>query len=476
MSGRRRETLVPLVRFGLLALVPMVVLGAVLAHELNVDVQQRYLDQERSTAALISQVGIQPLLNEQQMFRGMTTDEISETDQRLQGAALGSDILRIKVWNSAGTVIYSDNKNLITRTFKIDEDLANALDGNSSASVTSGNDEENTGDNLPGPVIQVYVPLVFSGNSKPSGAFEVYLPYAPVQAAIDNESNQLYLVLAIGLAIFYASMFPIVFLVNSWRRRAETTALANLAALDRLNRLKSEFLVRISHQFRTSLVGIEGFSEVIRDSDQLDPAEMRSLAAEIFNDANRLDRAFNEMIELDRMETGHTDVNIVRGDVNEIIERVVGAKRSEFPTRRITSELDGAAPAVQLDQAKVTQVLDNLVTNALKYSRGEVAVSSLRKDGEVEVSVKDTGHGMPQDFDSRLFVGRTNGSGTGLGLPIARQIVEMHGGKIWFDSVEGKGTEFHFTLPVRIRPTRELKPVARPGSGAGGPSQSVVSG
>jgi signal transduction histidine kinase len=460
---RRRETLVPLLRFGLLALIPVVALGAVLAHELNVDIQQRYLDTERASATLITQVGIQPLLNEQQMYRGMTTDEIAQTDQRMQGAKANNDVVRIKVWNRAGTVVYSDNHALIARTFKIDDDLDAALAGTSKASVTDGHDEENSGDNLPGPLIQVYVPLIFQGSTMPDGVFEVYLPYAPVQAAIDHESNQLYLLLALGLAVFYASMFPIVFLVNRWRQRAETTALANLAALDRLNRLKSEFLIRISHQFRTSMVGIEGFSEVIRDSEQLDPVEMKSLAADIFNDAKRLDRAFNEMIELDKMETGHADVSIVRADLNHLIEQVADTARNEFPARIVTTNLASDLPTVQCDEAKVSQVVNNLITNALKYSRADVAVSSKFQDGVVEVSVKDTGPGMPPDFDSRLFVGPLNGSGgTGLGLPIARQIVEMHGGRIWFESVSGKGTEFHFTLPVRIRPTRELKPVVRP--------------
>ncbi len=462
-KSRRRETLAPLLRFGLLALVPVVALGAVLAHDLNVDVQQRYLDTEHSSATLITQVGIQPLLNEQQMYRGMTSEEIAQTDQRLQGAKANNDVIRIKVWNRAGTIVYSDDHALIARTFKIDDDLAAAFAGTSKASVTDGHDDENSGDNLPGPLIQVYVPLVFQGSSMPSGVFEVYLPYAPVQAAIDNESSQLYLLLALGLALFYASMFPIVFLVNRWRQRAETTALANLAALDRLNRLKSEFLIRISHQFRTSMVGIEGFSEVIRDSEQLDPVEMKSLAADIFSDAKRLDRAFNEMIELDKMETGHADVNIVRADVNHLIEQVIGTARTEFPARKITTELESDLPMVQCDETKVTQVVNNIVINALKYSRGDVAVSSKAQEGVVEVSVRDSGPGMPPDFDSRLFVGRMNGSGgTGLGLPIARQIVEMHGGRIWFDSVTGKGTEFHFTLPVRIRPTRDLRAVARP--------------
>src|SRR5205823_5069830 len=249
------------------------------------DVQQRYVESERVSATLITQVGVQPLLNVQQLTTGLSAADIAQIDEKLQGAAVSDQVRRIKVWNRAGTIVYSDNHTLIARTFAIDDDLDAALGGHSSASITDGHDEENGGDDLAGPLIQVYVPLVFKGSSTPSGAFELYLPYAPVQAAINSESNQLYLLLAAGLSVFYASMFPIVLLVNRWRRRAETAALANLATLDRLNRLKSDFLIRISHQFRTSMVGIEGFSEVIRDAEQLDPSEMKLFANDIYNDA-----------------------------------------------------------------------------------------------------------------------------------------------------------------------------------------------
>src|SRR3984893_7307782 len=118
-----------LVRFGLLALVPVVALGAVLAHVLNADVQQRYLETSQSSATLIAQVGIQPLLNAQQVALGLSPSEISLTDDKLQGAAVSQEVQRIKVWNRNGTIVYSDNHALIGKTFPIDDDLGKALAG-----------------------------------------------------------------------------------------------------------------------------------------------------------------------------------------------------------------------------------------------------------------------------------------------------------------------------------------------------------
>jgi signal transduction histidine kinase len=451
----------------------------VLAHDLNVDVQQRYLETAKSSAILITQVGIQPLLTSEQVAAGgMNPTEVAQIDGKLEGAAVSDEVRRIKVWNSAGTIVFSDNHSLIGRTFPIDDDLGEALEGVSSASITDGHDEENAGDDLQGPLIQVYVPLVFKGTTTPSGAFELYLPYAPVQTAIDHESNQLYLFLAIGLALFYASMFPVVVIADRWRRRllreAENTAMANLAVLERLNKLKSEFLTRISHQFRTALVGIQGFSEVIKESDELDLEEVKSFANDIYNDAERLDRAFGQMVELDRMEAGGAILKFAKVDLNELVESTVESIRRLDSKHTITTALDTSVRSVTCDRDRVSQVLAILLGNAVKYSPAgsEVAVTSQLNGESVTVTVKDHGPGMPSDFDDGLFVGYrrqgsstgngvNRGAGTGLGLPIARQIVQMHGGRIWFETVTGQGSDFHFSLPLTLRPSRQLRAVAR---------------
>lgn len=459
----RPAALLSLLRFGLLALLPIVALGLVLARSINADVQQRYVDSTRSSATLIAQVGIQPLLNVDQVAGGLSPADVSQIDDKLQGAALSNDVERIKVWNRSGTIVYSDNHTLIGKTFPIDDDLGDALKGTTRANITSGHDAENAGDYLNGPLLQVYVPLVFSGNSAPSGAFELYLPYAPVQGAIDRESTQLYELLALGLTLFYASMFPVALIADRWRRRAETTALANLAVLERLNRLKSEFLVRISHEFRTALVGIEGFSEMIRDADRLDLDEVKGFAGDIHDDAKRLQQSFDEMVELDQMETGGTTLQVARTNLNELIAGAVESVRSRNPGRTIATRLDASLPDVSCDAKRVTQVMSNLLDNAIKYSRPgtEVVVTTGKDDDFARVTVSDLGAGMPSDFDQGQFIARPNGSGgTGLGLPIARQIVQMHGGRIWFASAVGQGTQFHFTLPLRLRSTRSVKAVA----------------
>jgi signal transduction histidine kinase len=461
-------------RFGLLALVPVVALGAALAYELNVDVQQRSLATARSSATLIAQVGIQPLLNSQQVSGGLSPAEVTQVDEKLQGAAVSEEVRRIKVWNRKGNIIYSDNPSLIGRTFPIDGDLGNALAGHASASITTGHDEENAGDNLDGPLVQAYVPLIFTGDSSPSGAFELYLPYAPVQAAIDNESRQLYGLLGAGLTLFYIAMLLIMWIAERWRRRlieqAQSTALANLAVLERLNRVKSDFLTRISHQFRTALVGIEGFSELIRDSERLDLDEVRTFATDIHSDAERLDRAFSEMIELDQMESGRVVLDFHRTDINQLVNKVVGDFRKQSPERVVTTRLDETIPQVPCDHDRVSQALSILLANATKYSAvgTEVAVTSRVEGDAVEVSVKDRGPGMPSSLQAGLLVGSDpsangadHGGGTGLGLAIARQIIELHGGRIWFDTKAGEGTEFHFTLPLRARPSRQMAAITR---------------
>jgi PAS domain S-box-containing protein len=258
-----------------------------------------------------------------------------------------------------------------------------------------------------------------------------------------------------GSIDYYMAMFEDI----TAKRDADETATANLLQMEKLSRLKSEFVSMVSHEFRSALVGIQGFSELIRDDD-LEVADMKNLASDINKDALRLNRMITEMLEFDRMEAGKLRLELRPLDMNMLVLDAV--ERAQVITTKhvVSTALQSDMPAILGDSDRLTQVLANLLSNAIKYSPdgGEIAVKS-RLDGSfVEVSIKDQGLGIPAEFIGRLF-GRYERYedkhagkiiGTGLGLAITRQIVEMHGGKISVESTVGSGSEFKFTVPVAM--------------------------
>jgi two-component system, sensor histidine kinase and response regulator len=257
---------------------------------------------------------------------------------------------------------------------------------------------------------------------------------------------------ASGRTDFFLAMFEDA----TTEHTAQDAAMANLAGLERLSQLKSEFVSLVSHEFRTALVGIQGFSEMIRDQE-LSTDETKTFAGDINKDAQRLNRMITEMLELDRIEAGRMILNIEPVDLNAIVMEAAERARAASPKHSIVTRLDPDLPAARGDSDRLFQVVANLLSNAVKYSAGgEVLVTSQAGDGVLRVSVRDHGLGIPPEFVKKLFgryerfegKDKTKVIGTGLGLAITRQIVEMHGGKIWVDSTVGKGSEFHFTLPV----------------------------
>jgi PAS domain S-box-containing protein len=242
---------------------------------------------------------------------------------------------------------------------------------------------------------------------------------------------------------------------------ANEAALAHLAGIERLNELKSEFITLVSHEFRTGLVGIQGFSEMIRDSD-LPVDEVKSYAAEINKDAERLNRMINDMLDLDRIEAGRLTLRIEPVDVNLVLQGAVDRAHASSERHQFTTNLDSTSPIVHCDADRLAQIISNLLTNAVKYSPngGVIEVDSRVTEGFVEVTVRDHGVGIAPEFAKRLFsryerYEKTSGKviGTGLGLAIARQIVEMQGGRIWVDTTVGVGSEFRFTLPIQAAKT-----------------------
>jgi PAS domain S-box-containing protein len=240
------------------------------------------------------------------------------------------------------------------------------------------------------------------------------------------------------------------------RHEAEVAAVANLNVLERLNRLKSEFLTMVRHEFRTALVGIQGFSELMRDSEHLDGPTINAFADDIYNDAHRLDQLLDRMLDLDHAD--RVEIHHVPIDLGAALVEAVTRAGAAGTSKQITTELDADLPPVDGDAVQLAQLLGILLDNAIKYSPhgGEIEVSGTAEPGQVVITVKDHGDGMPADFDDQLFARyqwsannpTTKVMGTGLGLPMARQIVEMHGGRIWFESIVGVGSAFHFSLPL----------------------------
>ena len=229
--------------------------------------------------------------------------------------------------------------------------------------------------------------------------------------------------------------------------------------LEKLDRTKTEFLSIVSHEFRTALTGIQGFSELIRDGG-LESEEVRAYGGYIFNDADRVNRLIGDMLDLDRMESGRMSMRTGDVDINEVLSDAMVRAGTAAAAVEFKADLDPRLPIVMGDRDRLIQVVSNLVNNAVKYSPegGTVTLTSRSEGGFALVSVTDTGLGIPQEEIGHVFERfrrvRTGAAqsipGTGLGLTIVKQIVEMHGGKIWVESAVGHGSAFHFTVPLAL--------------------------
>ena len=230
-----------------------------------------------------------------------------------------------------------------------------------------------------------------------------------------------------------------------------------VAELERLNRAKSDFVSIVSHEFRTPLTGIQGFSEMMRSED-LTLDEMREYAGDINKDAQRLNRMINEMLDLDKMESGRMPLHRERVDFNTVVSDAVAQVRPTAPTHPVSLRLDPDVAPLFGDRDKLTQVLANLLSNAVKYSPngGEIVVTTRREGESIHLLVRDHGIGIPREALESIFerYGRVESRatrairGTGLGLPIVRQIVQLHGGTVWAESTIGAGSVFHVTIPT----------------------------
>jgi two-component system phosphate regulon sensor histidine kinase PhoR len=242
--------------------------------------------------------------------------------------------------------------------------------------------------------------------------------------------------------------------------------LEDVSELRRLQQIRAEFVDNLSHELRTPLSTISLLAETLaRDADSAGPAvpaKMRERITKIEVETGHLVQMVNELLDLARIESGGPLVLIDDVDIGRVAAESAERLRlfAERQGLRLVVDVPDGLPKVRGDEARIGQVVVNLLHNAVKFSAdegGEVAVRARADDGEVIVSVADEGVGIPKNDQGRIFErfykvdrARVRGGGTGLGLSIARNVLQQHGGRIWVESEEGVGSTFSFALPIPV--------------------------
>ena len=229
-----------------------------------------------------------------------------------------------------------------------------------------------------------------------------------------------------------------------------------------IEKMKTEFVSLSAHQLRTPLSAIKWSLKMLLDGDagEITP-EQREFIEKSYRSNERMIGLINDLLDITRIEEGRYLYQPTLCQIEDIVQSVINSYQEEFKKKKIKFEFkrpEEKLPKVKVDEEKMGLAIQNLLDNALRYTLtgGEVTLSLKCVNKEIELSVKDSGIGIPQDQQERIFSKffragnaiRVETEGSGLGLFIVKNIIEAHGGKIWFQSEENKGSTFYFTLPI----------------------------
>lgn len=251
------------------------------------------------------------------------------------------------------------------------------------------------------------------------------------------------------------------------------------------NHAKSDFLSMVSHELRTPLTSVLGFAKIIKR--KLNSTIFPEITTEdkkiqkavqqvgnnidiIVSEGERLTTLINDVLDLAKLEAGKIEWKSEPISVTQIIEQATAATSALFEAKRLTliQDLEEDLPEIVGDHDRLLQVVINLISNAIKFTeKGSVTCRVRRTDNAIRVSIIDSGIGIAETDQAKVFeqfkqIGDTltdKPKGTGLGLPICKQIVEHQGGKIWVESELGKGSNFSFTLPISAGTTVEFNTI-----------------
>ena len=232
----------------------------------------------------------------------------------------------------------------------------------------------------------------------------------------------------------------------------------DLTRVRRLETVRRDFISNISHELRTPLASLKALTETLQNGALADPDAGPRFLGRINAEVDALTQMAQELLDLSRIESGQVELILAPLAPKSLITSAADRMRmqAERAGLKLSIKCEDSLQNIRADKSRLEQVLVNLIHNAVKFTKpgGEIALEAESGEGGVKFAVRDTGVGIPAESLSRIFerfyrVDRSRtGSGTGLGLSISKHIIEAHGGKIWAESDEGRGSVFYFVIPV----------------------------
>jgi signal transduction histidine kinase len=477
----------------------LVLLGAGLAITwlVNREVENRAARTVESQARAVAVTNLRSHLRASDFAAPVSAARRKELDLLFRRSIVVPGVVGGGLVSPQGTITYSARHERIGQAVKHPRILAAVLRGEVTRRVTY-TDTWRGLKHLK--VLQILVPVRATFTGKPIGVIGLDQDYGAVAVSTGDTHLRLALILAVALLALFFSLLPIMnqltrqlearnrrlhelaeergALLDAERAaRTEAEAVQQLLSaqndrLRELDRLKDEFVSLVSHELRTPLTSIRGYIELLLDDAETPDADQRRRYLEIVDrNSERLLELVSDLLFLAQIEAGKLGIERSQVDLNKIVEECIETSSPEADSRGIelTSKIERVA-RLEGDRARLAQVLDNLVSNGLKFtpSGGRVEVRLSSQDGAALLEVEDSGLGIPADEQEHLFERFFRSSnanenaipGTGLGLTITKAIVERHGGRIEIESAENAGTTVRVRLPLGARREAEVPSLA----------------
>ena len=415
----------------------------------------------------------------------------AELDDLFRRRVLIPGVVGTRLFNREGTITYAARHELIGSKVPYTHEVGDVFAGRPKRRLTrtvGWRGEQNV------KVLQSLVPVLTAESTRPIGALELDQDYRAVEVSIGDASHRLVLILAVALLVLYLSLFPILRRVtgqlearnqalrdDAFEREhlfaAERTARAEAESIQRLlaeqnerlrevDRMKDEFVSLVSHELRTPLTSIRGYLELLSDEGELTPEQHRFLTV-VDRNSERLLELVGDLLFLAQLDAGKFTIELDQVDLAKVVHESIEGCRPIAESRgvQLVEEIR-PVPPLTADRARLGQVLDNLISNALKFTPdgGRVRVGLTSSGGRARVEVSDTGIGIGVEEQPKLFerffrssaASKNEVPGTGLGLAITKAIVDRHGGTITLESAENEGTTVRVELPIDAPADAEL--------------------